>query len=333
MSKQPRSLGVERFRILVVGNANAGKTTILKTVCHAEGRNPVYLDDKGKKIVSELKPSVERGEHDIGHQFQYPSAHGFVFHDSRGFEAGGSEELKKVNDFIETRSNSEHLKDQLHVIWYCLTTSNDRGMTDAEMSLFESGTGNVPVIAVFTKMDVLIDEARNQLIGEEVPFEELQVQVPFRARAIFEKNYLRRLDNVKHPPHDVVQLYDMDKEGANCDDLILKTSQALGSETLELFCLSILRNDVESRIRDVINLVIIPKAKEALKSGTLSDKKAESLFCDVMYCFPHMLPTFDNLIHNMGENAIDASKPFLIQDRQQLLQNLLLQLEERLVNF
>ena len=47
---------------------------------------------------------------------------------------------------------------------------------------------------------------------------------------------------------------DMDKEGANCDDLILKTSQALGSETLELFCLSILRNDVESRIRDVINL-------------------------------------------------------------------------------
>ena len=67
----------------------------------------------------------------------------------------------------------------------------------------------VPVIAVFTKMDVLIDEARNQLIGEELPFEELQVQVPFRARAIFEKNYLRRLDNVEHPPRDVVQLYGM----------------------------------------------------------------------------------------------------------------------------
>jgi hypothetical protein len=42
--------GVEHFRILVIGNANAGKTTILKTVCHAHGRNPVYLDDKGNKV-------------------------------------------------------------------------------------------------------------------------------------------------------------------------------------------------------------------------------------------------------------------------------------------
>jgi septin family protein len=42
--------GVEHFRILVIGNANAGKTTILKTVCHAQGRDPVYLDDKGNEV-------------------------------------------------------------------------------------------------------------------------------------------------------------------------------------------------------------------------------------------------------------------------------------------
>jgi septin family protein len=35
---------VERFRILVIGNANAGKTTILKKVCHAKGREPVCLN-------------------------------------------------------------------------------------------------------------------------------------------------------------------------------------------------------------------------------------------------------------------------------------------------
>jgi len=35
---------------LVIGNANAGKTTILEKVCHANGRKPVYLDDKGNKV-------------------------------------------------------------------------------------------------------------------------------------------------------------------------------------------------------------------------------------------------------------------------------------------
>jgi hypothetical protein len=60
---------VERFRILVIGNANAGKTTILKNVCHARGRNPVYLDDKGNEVrhvhleiadASDLASSVAR---------------------------------------------------------------------------------------------------------------------------------------------------------------------------------------------------------------------------------------------------------------------------------
>jgi hypothetical protein len=60
---------------------------------------------------------LQRGEHDIGHQFQYPSAYGFIFHDSCGFEAGGVDELKKVKDFIDMRAKSKELKDQLHVIW------------------------------------------------------------------------------------------------------------------------------------------------------------------------------------------------------------------------
>jgi len=226
MSEKPL-IGVERFRILVIGNANAGKSTILKTVCHAHGRNPVYLDENGNEIDSELTPSISCGKHDISHQFQYLTAREFVFHNSHGFEAGSADELEKVKDFIEIRAKSEQLKDQLHAIWYCLTTSNDRAMTEAEMSLFESGTGNVPVIAVFTKMDALDEVARNELMNEEVPFSKLKEQVPIRAKAIFEKNYLQRLKEVKHLPHGVIQLRDMDREGANCDTLILRTSQVL----------------------------------------------------------------------------------------------------------
>jgi septin family protein len=42
--------GTERFRILIIGNANAGKTTILEKVCNAKGRSPEFLDAEGEKV-------------------------------------------------------------------------------------------------------------------------------------------------------------------------------------------------------------------------------------------------------------------------------------------
>ena len=45
----------------------------------------------------------------------------------------------------------------------------------------------------------------------------------------------------------------MDKEDADCNELIVRTSQALNDDTLRLFCLSILRNDIDFRIKHVIN--------------------------------------------------------------------------------
>jgi GTP-binding protein EngB required for normal cell division len=45
----------ERFRILVIGNANAGKTTILEKVCHARpGREPAFFNAEGKKVGAVL---------------------------------------------------------------------------------------------------------------------------------------------------------------------------------------------------------------------------------------------------------------------------------------
>ena len=41
----------------------------------------------------------------------------FIFHDSRGFEAGGEDELGIVKDFIEERAKEGRMRDQLHAIW------------------------------------------------------------------------------------------------------------------------------------------------------------------------------------------------------------------------
>jgi len=42
---------------------------------------------------------------------------GFIFHDSRGFEAGDVSELGIVKDFIKEKSKKKKLKEQLHAIW------------------------------------------------------------------------------------------------------------------------------------------------------------------------------------------------------------------------
>src|SRR5258707_13707158 len=44
-----------QFRILIIGKANAGKTTILRKVCNAEpDEKPVIYDAKGRKVKRNL---------------------------------------------------------------------------------------------------------------------------------------------------------------------------------------------------------------------------------------------------------------------------------------
>ena len=45
---------------------------------------------------------------------------GYIFHDSRGLEAGSDKELKIVQEFIRERSGKRHSRDRIHVIRYVL---------------------------------------------------------------------------------------------------------------------------------------------------------------------------------------------------------------------
>ena len=144
----------KQFRILVIGRANAGKTTILRRVCDTTD-DPMIFDPSGKKVrynsasscpiltfmpvildrligpqsISEGKRfdaidfvgynvfTPQRGGHDIDNQMIFKSNPGFIFHDSRGFEAGGDRELKLVLQFIQQRSKATNVNEQLHAIW------------------------------------------------------------------------------------------------------------------------------------------------------------------------------------------------------------------------
>jgi hypothetical protein len=61
---------------------------------------------------------VQRGEHNIELELSFSSHKGYVFHDSRGFEAGDDRELKIVQEFIRRRSREGSLNARLHAIWF-----------------------------------------------------------------------------------------------------------------------------------------------------------------------------------------------------------------------
>ena len=61
---------------------------------------------------------VQRGEHDIENELTFTNHRGYVFHDSRGFEAGDEKELKIVQEFVGRRSQERKLVDRLHAIWF-----------------------------------------------------------------------------------------------------------------------------------------------------------------------------------------------------------------------
>jgi len=102
-----------RFRILVIGRANAGKTTLLQRVCNTT-EDPCIYDDNDKNL---LEPTSARGIHDINRPFAFKSNPGFIFHDSPGFETGDERQLQKVLSFMKTKARSTEVDDQLHAIW------------------------------------------------------------------------------------------------------------------------------------------------------------------------------------------------------------------------
>ena len=61
---------------------------------------------------------MQRGEHDIEDELTFTEHRGYVFHDSRGFEAGDGRELKIVQEFVRRRSVEKELNQRLHAIWF-----------------------------------------------------------------------------------------------------------------------------------------------------------------------------------------------------------------------
>ncbi|KAI6043665.1 hypothetical protein EDC04DRAFT_634294 [Pisolithus marmoratus] len=147
-----------RFRLLVVGKSGVGKSTLLNRVFGVEAAN-----------VAQDRP----GEADIEKELTSPHDDRFIFHNSKGFEPGDSENYETVKSFIEKRRRMPDIKDQLHAVWLCfqipIPTHGERLLEDAA-EVFLKGRkevlGNTPTIIVFTKYDRLMSFMRQKMPGD-----------------------------------------------------------------------------------------------------------------------------------------------------------------------
>ncbi|KAI6108350.1 hypothetical protein F5141DRAFT_1028617 [Pisolithus sp. B1] len=137
-----------RFRILVVGKTGAGKSSLINRVFGVKTAG-----------VADDKP----GEAMIEKELISPQNDRFILHDSRGFEPAEGRNYDTVKSFIEARKKEQHIKDQLHAVWFCFPVPiieyGERLLEDGAETFLEQSNealGNIPTVVVFTKYDKLL---------------------------------------------------------------------------------------------------------------------------------------------------------------------------------
>ncbi|KAG1831602.1 GTP-binding protein [Suillus variegatus] len=250
---------IGRFRVLIMGRANTGKTTILQKVCNTTDHPEIY-DTKGNKIDAAIvESSIKRGNHDITNEMVFKSNSTFVFHDSCGFEAGSEEEFKSMQKFISERARAMKLEERIHAIWYCIPMDDHwRTFQRSEEKFFqECDTGHVPVVAVFTKFEALrpvaYGEIKKQLGG--VSGEERSKRIAEHAEELFNRTgVLDRLYDPKNRarPKSYVRLQNMNQQNTNCDTLLESTTLALDNEELRLCLVLTQKSNLELCIKCAI---------------------------------------------------------------------------------
>ncbi|KDQ18626.1 hypothetical protein BOTBODRAFT_516917 [Botryobasidium botryosum FD-172 SS1] len=274
------------FRVLIIGRANSGKTTILRAVCGSEDEPEVYPlgsklpNHRGRRLsffqsplrfwrdkpAASLSPTEERGIHNIKDQLLFSSNPGFIFHDSQGFEMGSAAELEVVQNFIKERieAGKESFQEQLHAIWYCIPTDSTRPFTTAERIFFdECNTGEeVPVVVIFTKCDSLLVQAFRKLRDEGLSADDARKQAPGRVDQWFDEIYTPFIRERRYPPAGEVRLQDMHE---NKHEQVQLAMRSLISKTnnVELCMISAIESGhITETVNDVLKAGITSFPKE-----------------------------------------------------------------------
>ncbi|MBF0363244.1 MAG: hypothetical protein HQK49_19635 [Oligoflexia bacterium] len=139
-AKEKTRKELKRPNILVCGYTGTGKTSLIQSIC-------------GKAIVPDSKIGAGCPLTKFYDNYESPLIN---FYDSRGFEAGQTEEefTDGTSKFIRDIQDKPDVDQHIHIVWYCIQGSGAR-VTDCDINLIKNIFTNV--IVVITKRDITRD--------------------------------------------------------------------------------------------------------------------------------------------------------------------------------
>ena len=122
-----------KFRILVVGQTGAGKTTLCSEVFNVKAENGMVIEPDNVRFLNPFTGTStkiqqrrfnisehSRGTsiHQVWKEIHFPQENNdIILHDSGGFEAATEKEFDEIRKFIKKRLEEPTLAEQLHCIW------------------------------------------------------------------------------------------------------------------------------------------------------------------------------------------------------------------------
>ncbi|KAG2128879.1 hypothetical protein BD769DRAFT_1457072 [Suillus cothurnatus] len=229
----------------------------------------------------------------------------FVFHDSCGFEAGSAEEFENMMKFISERVHATKLEDRIHAIWYCIPMDDpSRTFQRSEEKFFsECDTGQVPVVAIFTKFEALRPFAYGEIKKEikRLSADERSQRISQRVEELFSRTGVwDRLCDAKNRarPKCHIRLENMNKSNVNCNALLETTTLALDDEELRLCLMSTQQSNTELCIKCAVGTLV--ERAHRLLGPIQMDYKVYQF--DIAKWFPH-LKVIQRLIRS--DNALE----------------------------
>ncbi|KAK4198042.1 hypothetical protein QBC40DRAFT_96697 [Triangularia verruculosa] len=138
-----------KFRLLVLGNPESTKQELFSKVFGVDLEKRLVSDTFGPKHNIESELDLE-GQNDR-----------LAIHASPNFLNGEGKNYDRVLDFISSRSASIDQADHVHMIWYCVSASEEnRGISDLEKQFFTQDLASirVPIVLVYTKYDEFVSQ-------------------------------------------------------------------------------------------------------------------------------------------------------------------------------